>query len=102
MQPWIRASDADRERVVEVLQEHAAAGRLSLDEFTTRVDAANHAVTVGDLVPLTADLPVARDQAPSLRLSAALVVGVIVLAALLLVAIVAGIAGGMQMGPRMR
>ena len=102
MQPWIRASNADRERVVEVLQEHAAAGRLSLDEFTTRVDAANHAVTVGDLVLLTADLPVSGDRAPSLRLSAALVIGVIVLAVLLLVAVVAGIAGGMDMGPMRR
>ena len=38
--PDIRASDADRDRVVEKLRDHAAAGRLTTDELEERVDAA--------------------------------------------------------------
>ena len=34
----LRASDDDRDRLVEQLQRHAAAGRLSLDEYAERVD----------------------------------------------------------------
>jgi hypothetical protein len=102
MQPWMRASDADRERVVAVLQVHTAAGRLSLDEFTARVDAANHAIWIGDLIPLTADLPIPADPPASLRMSAALALGAIVLAVLLLAALIAGIAGWTRTGPMMR
>ena len=102
MQPWMRASDADRERVVAVLHVHTAAGRLSLDEFTARVDAANHAIWIGDLIPLTADLPIPADPPASLRMSAALALGAIVLAVLLLAALIAGIAGWTRTGPMMR
>jgi hypothetical protein len=34
--PAIRASDADRERMVAVLREHATEGRLTLQEFRHR------------------------------------------------------------------
>jgi predicted phage tail protein len=57
MQPWIRASDTDRQRVVDDLRRHTADGRLTLDEFDTRADAAYRAVTHADLAALTADLP---------------------------------------------
>ena len=53
----IRASDSDRERVVEVLQRHTAAGRLTLDEFAERVDVACAARTLGELAVVTRDLP---------------------------------------------
>jgi hypothetical protein len=53
----MRASDEDRERVVEVLQRHTAAGRLSLDEFAERVDIACAARTLGELAVVTRDLP---------------------------------------------
>jgi hypothetical protein len=53
----IRASDSDRERVVELLQQHTAAGRLSLDEFAERVDVACAARTLGELAVVTSDLP---------------------------------------------
>jgi hypothetical protein len=53
----IRASDEDRERVVQVLQRHTAAGRLTLDEFAERVDVAHCARTLGDLAVVTRDLP---------------------------------------------
>lgn len=56
--PGLRASDTDRERVVTVLQQHTAAGRLSLDEFSDRVGRAMGAVTLGELAVITRDLPV--------------------------------------------
>ena len=34
----LRASDDDRDRLVEQLQRHAADGRLSLEEYAERVD----------------------------------------------------------------
>jgi hypothetical protein len=54
----MRASDADRERVAEALREAYAEGRLTVDEHAERVDAVYAAKTMGDLVPLTRDLPV--------------------------------------------
>lgn len=51
-----RASDADRDRVIEILQAAAAEGRLDLDEFDERMSAAARAKTFGELTPLTADL----------------------------------------------
>ncbi|WP_308285579.1 DUF1707 SHOCT-like domain-containing protein [Actinoplanes hulinensis] len=56
--PTLRASDAERYRVVAMLEKHAAAGRLTLDEFTERVDRALACRTHGDLAAVTADLPV--------------------------------------------
>lgn len=53
----IRASDDDRHRVVDALQRHTEAGRLSLDEFTERVDSAYAARTLADLAAVTRDLP---------------------------------------------
>lgn len=63
----IRASDDDRHRVVDALQRHTEAGRLSLDEFTERVDSAYAARTLADLAAVTRDLPaepVAASAAP--------------------------------------
>jgi hypothetical protein len=56
--PSIRASDADRERVVEILRQHTAEGRITADEFEERMTAAYAAKTVGALAELTTDLPV--------------------------------------------
>jgi hypothetical protein len=56
--PSIRASDADRERVVEILRQHTAEGRITADEFEERMTAAYAARTMGALAELTADLPV--------------------------------------------
>ena len=53
----LRASDADRERVAEALREAYAEGRLTVDEHSDRVDAVYAAKTLGELVPLTKDLP---------------------------------------------
>jgi hypothetical protein len=54
----LRVADADRERVVEELREHALAGRLTSEELEERIGAAYRATTRADLDALRADLPV--------------------------------------------
>ncbi|MGW4641125.1 DUF1707 SHOCT-like domain-containing protein [Sphaerisporangium sp. NPDC004334] len=60
-----RASDADRDRVAAILGEGLATGRLTSVEHADRLEAAYTAVTVGDLVPLTRDLPSALSSSSS-------------------------------------
>ena len=60
----LRASDAERERVVAFLREHALLGRLTDDELEDRIGLAYASVTVGDLERLIADLPRANQPAP--------------------------------------
>lgn len=55
--PEMRASDAERERIAEVLREAVAEGRLRMEEFEQRLDAAYKARTHGELEPLVRDLP---------------------------------------------
>jgi hypothetical protein len=55
--PALRASDADRERTVALLREHAVEGRLTLEEFTDRMSAAYLARTHDELEQLAGDLP---------------------------------------------
>jgi Domain of unknown function (DUF1707) len=57
--PDLRASHADRDRVVEALRVAAGDGRLSTEELDTRLESALSARTLGELAELTADLPVA-------------------------------------------
>jgi len=54
-----RVGDAEREAVAEQLREHYAAGRLTIDEFRARLDAAYAATTAAGLSRATADLPAA-------------------------------------------
>ncbi len=53
----MRASDAEREAVVEKLREASVEGRLTLAELTERTEAAYLARTHSELAQLTADLP---------------------------------------------
>ncbi|MEU5879358.1 DUF1707 domain-containing protein [Spirillospora sp. NPDC047279] len=53
----VRASDAEREAVVERLRVASVEGRLTFEELTTRTEAAYSAVTRGELETITADLP---------------------------------------------
>ena len=53
-----RASDEDRERLVEVLREQMVTGRLTSEELDERVGAAYAAKTWADLRCLVKDLPV--------------------------------------------
>jgi hypothetical protein len=55
--PEVRAADADRARVAELLRRAHGEGRLDLHEFDERVTAAWAARTYGDLDALTVDLP---------------------------------------------
>jgi hypothetical protein len=53
----VRASDAERERVVSKLQREFAAGRLTMAELEQRIAAAQAARSREQLWTLTADLP---------------------------------------------
>jgi len=55
--PRVRASDADRDKTAALLREHHAAGRLTAEEFSSRLDATYAATTVGELAEILADLP---------------------------------------------
>ena len=63
----VRASDAEREAVVERLRVATVEGRLTLGELTEGTEAAYTATTRSDLVPITADRPAVSDS-PGLRL----------------------------------
>ena len=60
--PDVRISDAERERVVDVLRHHCAEGRLTLDEFSDRVGGVYEARTSAEIERVLTDLP--RPQAP--------------------------------------
>jgi hypothetical protein len=64
-EPGIRASDAERDRVVGLLKQHFADGRLSLDEFSERMDVAYQARTRGELVTTLRELPVLAQPLPA-------------------------------------
>ena len=55
--PDLRIGDADREAVAAALREHYAQGRLTLDEFNQRIEAAFAATMRSQLNALTRDLP---------------------------------------------
>jgi hypothetical protein len=57
VEPELRASHADRDRVVETLGAAAADGRLTAAELDERLEAALSARTSSELAVLTADLP---------------------------------------------
>ncbi|MFD9715146.1 DUF1707 domain-containing protein [Streptomyces sp. NPDC059076] len=56
----IRASDADRDRIADILRDALAEGRLDAEEHSERIDAVYRAKTVGELQPLVQDLPATR------------------------------------------
>ncbi|SDU27912.1 DUF1707 SHOCT-like domain-containing protein [Jiangella alkaliphila] len=62
--PSVRASDDEREQVVQALSEHATTGRLTLAELEERIGLAYRSVTRDDLAKLTADLPGSSALAP--------------------------------------
>jgi hypothetical protein len=55
----LRVSDEDRHTVAEVLRHAAGEGRIDLEELDERLEATYRAKTYGELVPITADLPLA-------------------------------------------
>jgi hypothetical protein len=73
----MRISDTERHHVAELLRQAAGEGRLDLEELDERLEATYAAKTYADLVPLTADLPVAPRPAspPTVRPAAGVPVG---------------------------
>ncbi|SEF35893.1 Cell wall-active antibiotics response 4TMS YvqF [Amycolatopsis pretoriensis] len=53
----MRASDADRERVAQVLHNALSEGRITVNELEERLSTVYAAKTIGELKPVTADLP---------------------------------------------
>jgi hypothetical protein len=53
----VRLSDADRERLIELLKAHAVAGRLSVAELERRVGVVAAAETDVDVAAAVGDLP---------------------------------------------
>lgn len=59
----LRASDAEREGLIEELHEHTVAGRLTAEELDERLGAVYQAKTRADLDTLRADLPISAAAA---------------------------------------
>ncbi|MGW0464054.1 DUF1707 SHOCT-like domain-containing protein [Streptomyces sp. NPDC003027] len=53
----LRASDADRDRIADILRDALAEGRIDAEEHSERIDAVYRAKTVGELEPIVRDLP---------------------------------------------
>jgi hypothetical protein len=67
--PELRASDADREQVAEILRDALAEGRLDMAEFEERLEATYQARTYGELAPITRDLPAPGGAPPAVPLT---------------------------------
>jgi hypothetical protein len=66
----LRASDADRDQVIDVLKAAFVQGRLTKDEFDARVGATLASRTYADLAAHTADIPAALLPGQPVRESA--------------------------------
>ena len=60
----LRASDEDRDRVIEVLRDSLMTGRLSQDEHADRLEQVLSAKTLGELEPITHDLVAPGQTSP--------------------------------------
>lgn len=58
----LRASDADRDRIADLLRDALAEGRLTADEHAERVEGVLNAKTVGELDVFIQDLPIAHQH----------------------------------------
>ncbi|MFI0940755.1 DUF1707 domain-containing protein [Streptomyces sp. NPDC021020] len=67
----LRASDADRDRIADILREALAEGRLDSAEHSERLDHVYAAKTMGELEPLVADLPAGAAAHPAAAPTAA-------------------------------
>ncbi len=61
-QDHVRASDADREKIIDRLRLAMNEGRLTLPEFDERLQQVYAAKTYGELTPLLSDLPAHRQS----------------------------------------
>ncbi len=53
----MRASDEQRQRVIDELRRHCVAGRLDIDEYAARIEQALAATSVEDLIRVLGELP---------------------------------------------
>jgi hypothetical protein len=60
----MRVSDSERQRTIDELGRHLAAGRLDAHDYAQRVEAAAVAVDLAELDALLTDLPMLRIAAP--------------------------------------
>jgi len=60
----LRIGNAERTAALEALDEHLAAGRLTIDEYGDRAAAAANAVVAADLAALFTDLPQPHPELP--------------------------------------
>lgn len=61
----MRASDEDRQRAVDELRRHCAAGRIDVDEYASRIERALSAASLEELDEIRADLPMLRIAEPA-------------------------------------
>ncbi len=85
----VRASDAERERIAQILQGAAAEGRLSPEEAGERLAAASAATYREELHLLIADLPVAREREERARTPGRVAFGALAFVAVLAIGFMA-------------
>jgi Domain of unknown function (DUF1707) len=61
----MRVSDAERQRAIDELRRHCGAGRIDMDEYSSRLERALAATTLAELDDLLADLPIIRIADPA-------------------------------------
>jgi hypothetical protein len=64
-QPSMRVSDIERQRAVDELRRHCAAGRLDVDEYAQRIEQVLSATTLEEIDRVLADLPMVRIADPA-------------------------------------
>jgi len=65
--PAVRPADVDRERVGALLREHCVEGRLTLDQFSSRLDALYAAQSEAEVAAVLSDLPELPDEPPPIK-----------------------------------
>jgi len=61
----MRISDTERQRTIEELRRHCAAGRIDVDEYAQRIEMVMSAATFEDLDAVLHDLPMLRIADPT-------------------------------------
>ena len=61
----MRVSDTERQRTIDELRRHCAAGRIDVDDYSARLEQAMSATTLEELDQLTTDLPLLRIADPA-------------------------------------
>jgi hypothetical protein len=61
----MRVSDVDRQKAIDRLRRHCAAGRLDVDEYAIRLEKAMEATTFEELEGLLSDMPLISVAGPA-------------------------------------